>query len=150
MCDQRRRGRGRLGLNSAVPREYPRSVKRKPPRVPFAEVVRELKEAPIPEPAPIVRSFLGRGPFRLLDPSISPERALELVRSGADVCWDSCGCGGGCGYEWIDVQGGRSALPDSPPESAMPYDGQIQEWDQENGPPMVLVGGPMKWVGLLD
>ncbi|MFI7588516.1 hypothetical protein ACIB24_15710 [Spongisporangium articulatum] len=40
--------------------------------------------------------------FDRVENEISPGRAVELLTSGAQVAWDACGCGGFCGFIWLD------------------------------------------------
>lgn len=48
------------------------------------------------------RFGVGSQWFERVDDAVPLARAVELVRNGAAVVIDPCGCGGTCGYEWPD------------------------------------------------
>lgn len=79
-------------------------------RKPFADIVAEAKA----QPAADLSSDSGYASFRDPDGNelakvgeLSPSEARELVREGALLAFEDCGCGGaygGCDVKWIDVQ----------------------------------------------
>lgn len=51
------------------------------------------------------RLYDGSAWFERVRGDLSLSRATELLQDGADVAIDPCGCGGFCGYDWIDAEG---------------------------------------------
>lgn len=86
----------------------------------FADVVAEVKAQAAPARGVVVRPGEHTPGGELLDPEgnlvtcvgeISRGQARTLVRSGALLAWEGCGCGGwtGCQPTWFDAEV-RSAL----------------------------------------
>jgi hypothetical protein len=117
---------------------------------PFAAVLRDLESSPsTPVGQPVDSS--PRDPFGrrydLVDASLSPGRALELVARGAAVAWDPCGCGGFCGYVWLDraavgelVASGRPRLPRKKDRW-----GRLSRWQADDGTDLVLAEADVRW-----
>jgi hypothetical protein len=82
----------------------------------------------------------------LLKKEISPDEAVQFVKSGAQVVFDACGCGGICGFVYAPV-GELDALTKSKPvlSSHKGLNGSLSLWRSENGETIVLAEGPVNW-----
>lgn len=124
----------------------------------FADIAEEAKSRPA---SPAGRNDARPGRFNavndLFDPAgnlllrvaekVSPAEALELVRAGALVAYEGCGCGGypGCQPEWPAAnQRAALRLADEPsfPTSATPS--WIDVWRGAGGP-AIFVHGVVRW-----
>ena len=77
-------------------------------------------------------------PYRLADPSIDASSAQRAAAAGALVVWDPCGCGGYCGYEWLDAEQ-RSGLGSVVPR------GRIALYTGEHGGALLFVEESVTW-----
>ena len=121
---------------------------KRPPAKTFADIVRDAKE----NPEPPVADYTGAG-----DPQgrgwheeaaeISPARALSLARSGAPVAWDSCGCGGYCGFEWFSPEEvSRMTEAGSPKlRAGKKHHGWLSEWATSDGDVLVVAVCEVQW-----
>jgi hypothetical protein len=84
--------------------------------------------------------------FSLLKKEISPEEAMQFVKSGAQVVFDACGCGGICGFVYAPV-GELQTLSKSKPvlSSRKGLNGSLSHWRSENGETILLAEGPVNW-----
>ena len=84
--------------------------------------------------------------YSLLIKEISPEEAVQFVKSGAQVVFDACGCGGICGFVYAPV-GELQTLAKSKPvlSSHKGLNGSLSLWRSENGESIVLAEGPVNW-----
>lgn len=86
----------------------------------------------------------GRIYRRSGDP-ITPARAQDLLRSGAPMVIDDCGCFGGCGLDWPDAAE-RAVLARRPPTLTRRRHGHLEEWHDATGRPLLLLQtGGVRW-----
>jgi hypothetical protein len=129
----------------------------KRPRKPsFADIVRDVKESPDPRAQQYThpgmqpdRTFVDQGGrvFHELHDVVTPAYARELAASGALVVWDSCGCGGYCGFEWLEPAAVARLAASGPPNprSNKRSGGGIAEWVAEDGSSLLLMWGNVGW-----
>ncbi len=128
--------------------------RRSPSLAEIAEAVRAEQDAPPRghrrQPAPELREQLvhvleveGRL-FEVVDTEadLTPEQALAFATSGGPVVWDSCGCGGGCGYETWSGRAVRGLTRAGPP---LVRAGRLYELRDADGGVGVLVEGDIRW-----
>ncbi len=84
--------------------------------------------------------------YSLLIKEISSEEAVQFVKSGAQVVFDACACGGICGFVYAPV-GELQTLAKSKPvlSSHKGLNGSISLWRSENGETILLAEGPVNW-----
>lgn len=120
----------------------------------FADLVREAK-IPAPEAAAQCQpgahgdsSFVdqtGRR-YQLTEPSIDAPTAQRAAAAGALIVWDPCGCGGYCGYQWLDPEQARklgSVLPRI--RNTKRRRGCIALYADDNGRELMLVEESVTW-----
>src|SRR5690349_5341733 len=95
-------------------------------------------------------SFRGPGGvvWRLVQQRLDAKEARALVRAGALVASDDCGCGGACGLRWLSVEA-RARLARSRPDvpASKRFDG-VTAWRDDSGHDLVIVGHPIHWDGI--
>lgn len=125
------------------------------PRKSFADEVKELRQRPkaVPVELPLrldlsADRFPGPGGviWDRVGDLLDPTAARRLVREGALVAWDPCGCGGACGLTWLDDEA-RRRLSDNTPEvrPSKRYEGALVRWQDANGRDLLVVRGPIQW-----
>ena len=82
--------------------------------------------------------------YRLVARRVSPDRAQELLTSGAMVVVDDCGCGGYCGLFW-PAETERTALAARRPQLKKNRFGWLDEWANEAGTSLLFVNGDVRW-----
>jgi hypothetical protein len=84
--------------------------------------------------------------YSLLKKEISPDEAVLFVKSGAQVVFDACGCGGICGFVYAPV-GELQTLAKSKPilNSHKGLIGSLSLWQSESGEKVLLAEGPISW-----
>ena len=82
--------------------------------------------------------------YRLVARQISPNRATELLTSGALVVIDDCGCGGYCGLFW-PAEAERADLATRRPQLKKKRFGWLEEWATETGTSLLFVNGDVRW-----
>jgi len=123
---------------------------------PFAEMVRDLVDAPRPEPAKELRRIdLSAGQFRgpgsvvwLCEAdTLRANEALSAIREGALVAWDSCGCGGDCGLAWPDTASLQRMAKTAPKvrDSKRWHFGRLTGWRSADGGYLVVATGDVRW-----
>jgi hypothetical protein len=75
---------------------------------------------------------------------ITPARAQELLRAGAVMAVDECGCGGYCGLTWPAATE-RAELARRPPAVTKRRFGWLEEWHSDAGEPVLLQNGDVRW-----
>ena len=125
----------------------------KRPRTPtFAEIVREVEQAPPPR-VDDRSGVVDRDGTRWHQTAgeISPGRAFQLAAEGAAVAWDPCGCGGYCGFDWFGadevarlVAAGRPTVRDT-----KRHQGNLSEWASEDGRVLVVAEQAVRWGDLI-
>jgi len=127
----------------------------------FAEIVAEVKAEPMPEPEVCPGGYNSAG--ELFDPAgnrlhrvrtkITPSQAQHHVSEGAQLAWESCGCGGwsGCLPIWVEANIGSTLGDGSKPRFIGRHDAPtwIDLW-QGDGGPVVYAHGDMKWAEALE
>lgn len=126
----------------------------------FAEIVEQVKNSPQP-PAPVYDAP-GLHPdgtlvdadgrtYRQVSEEVSSARAFDLAARGAAVAWDSCGCGGYCGFTWYDREAVARMVAAGRPEirRTKRARGSIAEWLGEDGGSLLLAEGAVRWGELL-
>ena len=85
-------------------------------------------------------------PYHLADPSVDASSAQRAAAAGALVVWDPCGCGGYCGYEWLDAEQ-RSGLGSVVPRirNTKKRRGRIALYTGEHGGALLLVEESVTW-----
>jgi hypothetical protein len=96
----------------------------------------------------------GRG-LVLVENSISPERAHQLVLDGAVVAWDDCGSRGWSGNKvvWFDDADTRRLATAGPPtlrRKKNHRDANLVEYRREDGRPVVIAEMSVRWGDLMD
>ncbi len=120
----------------------------------FADLVREVETRVPDAPAALAPGLHGDEEFvdqagrryRLTAPSVDQPTAQRAAAGGAVVVWDPCGCGGYCGYEWLDpaqVRHLSSALPQV--RNTKRHRGCIALYTDEAGGELLLVEGSVIW-----
>jgi hypothetical protein len=127
----------------------------------FAEIVNDVEQESSQPPAtPPVRGP-GRTPdgdlvapdgryFRQVRGQIAPSDAAQLVAE-ADivVAIDDCGCGGFCGYEWLDSDDierlRRAGNPLVKSKKKHHPAGSLSDWRDDAGRPLLLIEGEVRW-----
>ena len=145
--------KNRRSSRSLEERTYLRVVSKQPKGKTFAEMVRQVEKQPFVPAA----DYSG-----VVDPSgrrwrehlrqISPARALELAREGASVAWDSCGCGGFCGFAWYGTEEVARMIRSGAPVvwSTKKRRGNISEWSSSDGGVLVVAEDAVQWGGVID
>jgi len=82
--------------------------------------------------------------YRRTSNQIGPGRAQELLRAGAAMAIDDCGCGGHCGLEWPGPAE-RIELARRPPRMTKRRFGWLDEWRSGDGHSLVLQNGDVRW-----
>ncbi|HEX5567998.1 MAG TPA: hypothetical protein VFY14_13910 [Streptomyces sp.] len=84
--------------------------------------------------------------------TVSASRAHAAAAAGAVVVWDPCGCGGGCGFRWLDRAEVSALVGSGPPRvrrsGRRPVSG-ISEWHAADGSVLLLAEDSVFWGGLL-
>ncbi|MEE1938084.1 hypothetical protein V1L54_01395 [Streptomyces sp. TRM 70361] len=79
--------------------------------------------------------------------TVSASRALSAAASGALVVWDPCGCGGGCGFRWLDPEEVAALVRSGPPRvrNNKRHIGNISEWHAADGSVLLLAEEAVHW-----
>ncbi len=85
--------------------------------------------------------------YTLSAQGITPEDAIRFVKSGAQVVFDECGCGGTCGFVYA-TEKDLPALTKKKPElrTRKGLKGELSVWQSEQGGRVLLATGPVDWV----
>lgn len=117
-------------------------MKRRPAT--FNEIVRDVKEHPLPVVDDRTRIRGSDGTiYRLAHDDISQARAADLVASGAQLLQDSCGCGGACGYAWIDQAEANLLMVGGDTADAATI--HVAAWHSDGGGILVVFDGDRIW-----
>ncbi len=84
--------------------------------------------------------------YTLSKKNISPEDAVRSVKSGAQVVFDECACGGICGFIYATAEE-LSMLAKSKPvlNSHKGLTGSLSLWQTDDGKTILLAQGPVQW-----
>lgn len=82
--------------------------------------------------------------YHRVQEGITPARAQELLRGGAVMAVDECGCGGCCGLDWPTAIE-RAELARRPPSVTKRRFGWLEEWQNDAGEPLLLQNGDVRW-----
>jgi hypothetical protein len=85
----------------------------------------------------------GGRTYELVHDDIAPARAQELLRAGALMLIDDCGCRGYCGLEWPDAAE-RTVLARRPPKITK-RGGSLEEWRSTDGHHLLIQNGDVRW-----
>jgi hypothetical protein len=119
----------------------------------MAEMVEQLRSQrldPVKD-APEVDGLVGPGgvAFVRVQTDMSPNQAVLAVRAGALVVWDPCGCGGYCGYDWLDVDRRQALLrAERPRIGRRPKKGRwgsVSLWRSGSGIELLLATADVRW-----
>ncbi len=79
------------------------------------------------------------------------DRSIELVRDGASVAWDECGCGSlKCALTWLpDEDALELVRAERPRVGTKKSPGELSEWRTEDGTTAVLAEGKVRWGTLM-
>lgn len=126
--------------------------RRRAERPVFADIVDEARKTPTPQafPSPTLVAADGKR-YVPSGRSLEPGQAVELVAGGAVLAWDSCGCLGGCEFEWFGSADRAELVRTGPPElrhrSGRRYRGRghLTEWRTTAGDVLVLASEDVRW-----
>lgn len=119
----------------------------------FAEIVDDVKQAPQQhegEPRGTWSKLTdptGRS-WREIEAQISPERARELVSSGAELAWDDCGSRGyAAPIEWISREEAAALAVGGTPllRNNKRHRAELSAWTSDDGSWLVLASMTVKW-----
>ncbi|WP_258723260.1 hypothetical protein [Cellulomonas sp. NS3] len=128
-------------------------MSRKPDRrKSFADVVREVLEQPTvsePESGGVTDPEGTR--WRPSKSSISEGQAHALLKHGARVAWDPCGCGGYCGFTWFGPEEAARLFASGTPtvRNTKRRRGNISEWTADDGRVLVVAEDAVRWADLM-
>ncbi|MBO9555898.1 hypothetical protein [Cellulomonas sp.] len=132
-------------------------MRRRPAQRSFADIVREVESTPrqpleAPAAGTLVDGVLtdpdGRE-YRRVEDTLTANRALALAAAGAVVVWDSCGCGGYCGFEWFSAQDVKAMAASGAPviRNTKRARGNVSEWRSRSGDVLLLAEDDVRWAG---
>ena len=82
--------------------------------------------------------------YRRTGAHITPGRAQDLLRTGAAMAIDDCGCGGYCGLDWASpAECVRLGL--RPPRLTRCRFGWLDEWRTADGHGLLVQSGDVRW-----
>ncbi len=119
----------------------------------FADIVQEVRAAPklqVPLRSDIRAGVLvgADGPvWERVSDDVPADRALELVRRGAAVASDGCGCAGYCGLDWLSAEDlARLAAGGIPRVShkSFAWSG-LSKWITSADERLLLATGDVRW-----
>jgi hypothetical protein len=118
----------------------------------FADIIDDVQNTPTPAPPPPPALVApdGKRYFHTGRP-VEPVAAVDLIAGGAVLAWDSCGCLGGCEFEWFQPSDRAELVRTGPPElrhqSGKRYRGQghLTEWRTTDGAVLVLASEDVRW-----
>ena len=77
---------------------------------------------------------------------VSPEDAVRYVKSGAQVIFDECGCGGVCGFIYVPEEELATLTKNKPILNCHKgLTGSLSLWQSESGEKVLLAEGPISW-----
>lgn len=87
----------------------------------------------------------------LARPSVSAGHAHAAAASGALVAWDPCGCGGGCGFRWLDREETAALVRSGPPRIRRGRRrlSNVSEWHAADGSVLLVAEDDVVWGDLL-
>ncbi len=85
--------------------------------------------------------------YKLSQKNVSPEESSRIVKSGAQVIFDECGCGGVCGFVYASQQE-LSLMSTKTPvfKTQKGLTGSLSVWKSDSGETVLLAEGPIDWV----
>ena len=84
--------------------------------------------------------------YVLSENKVSPENAVRFVKSGAQVVFDECGCGGICGFVYSPEEELPTLAKNMPVLiSHKGLTASLSLWRAENGETILLAEGPVEW-----
>ena len=85
--------------------------------------------------------------YKLSQKNVSPEESSRIVKSGAQVIFDECGCDGVCGFVYASQQE-LSLMSTKTPviKTHKGLTGSLSVWKSDSGETVLLAAGPIDWV----
>ena len=128
-------------------------MNRKDRRPSFSDVVAAVRSQPVTPPA--IVAGIGRDGlftdvsgrrYELIEESLPAPDALALVRSADVVVVDNCGCGGDCGFDWLDkAQIAHLASVGEPVIRSKRGVSRVSTWESADGTQLMLISGNVVW-----
>jgi len=85
--------------------------------------------------------------YKLSQKNVSPEESTRIVKSGAQVVFDECGCGGVCGFVYASQQELSLMSTNAPViKTHKGLTGSLSVWKSDSGETVLLAEGPIDWV----
>jgi len=130
-------------------------VSKRPARQSFADIVREVESTPQAPPASPGAGMYANGvltdpdgrQYTCVEATITAGRAHALAAAGAVVVWDSCGCGGYCGFDWYSADDVKAMVASGPPtiRHTKNHRGNVSEWRSRSREVLVLAEDAVRW-----
>jgi hypothetical protein len=130
-------------------------------RLTMAQIIEEVRTRPAAPAdgdrwAPAPNTHTGSGllspdgrTFDRVQREIAPNDAVMLLRSGALVVWDACGCGGYCGFDWLGAARRNALLNADPPRiggrARRAQWGSMSHWRCDDGTDLLLAANHVRW-----
>ena len=118
----------------------------------FSDVVAEVRSRPVIPPT--IVAGIGRDEaftdssgrrYELVDDKVSAAEALARIASADVVAWDDCGCGGDCGFVWLDKAQIAALAAAGEPITHRRQPGHVSTWQSADGAQLVLISGKVLW-----
>jgi hypothetical protein len=128
-------------------------VKRKP-KATLREIVSDIKSSPPRNKQRRLPPGIHNGlltdkkglTYSPVERAVSPEDAVRFVKSGAQVIFDECGCGGVCGFMYVPEEELANFSKSKPIlNSHKGLIGSLSLWQSESGEKVLLAEGPISW-----
>lgn len=85
--------------------------------------------------------------YDVTDDDLDDVTAFEMIRAGAVVLVDDCGCGGGCGLQWPTSEQLAALVAAGPIRRHKKDSGSYALYrHSESGRPLLLVSEPLRWL----
>lgn len=122
----------------------------------FAEIVAEVDSAPVqfaesPEITPglysggILYDLSGHPLHEVDDHLLEPDEIRASILAGANLVWDSCGCGGYCNdLEWLELASLQREAAKSAPRFRKHRAARVTRMTGTGGD-VLLVAGDLRW-----
>jgi hypothetical protein len=120
----------------------------------MVDQVQQLSSAQQPGPRPTRPGLYSHGAvdadgrwYDRADEELDDAAALEVIRAGAVVLVDDCGCGGGCGYQWPTPDQLAALVAAGPIQRRKKDSGSYALYRRpEPGRQLLLISEPLRWL----